>query len=110
MDSESRSSGQTFSTSQMGTIPVSGNNPTGLALIASGVQGKTGRAASVGYLPGFRERYRIAEIAQEMSVKTRNCRAKPNQRFGSIRQQGGDSQIRSLSTIAALCKNLRRSR
>ncbi len=69
MDSESRSSGQALSTSQMGTIPVSGNNPTGLALIASGVQGKTGRAASVGYLPGFRERYRIAEIAQEMSVK-----------------------------------------
>jgi hypothetical protein len=53
---ESSSGGQGLLSKQMGTIPFSGNNPTMLALIASGVQGKTGHGASIGYLLGFRER------------------------------------------------------
>jgi hypothetical protein len=53
---ESSSAGQGLPSKQMGTIPFSGNNPTRLALIASGAQGKAGRGASIGYLRGFRER------------------------------------------------------
>jgi hypothetical protein len=56
-------------TKQMGTIPFSGNNSTRLALIAPGVQGKSGHGASIGYLLGFRERRCVAEIDQEMSAK-----------------------------------------
>lgn len=46
LNTESGSSGQVLTTKQVETIPVSGNNPTWLALIAPGVQGKTGQAAS----------------------------------------------------------------
>src|SRR5260370_5120676 len=41
-----RSSGQVLTTRQVESLPVSGNNPTWLALIAPGVQGTTGQAAS----------------------------------------------------------------
>jgi hypothetical protein len=53
---ESSSSGHALSTEQMGTIRASSNNPTRLALIASGVQGKTGHSALIGYLLGFQKR------------------------------------------------------
>ena len=53
---ESSCGGRGLRTKQMGTIPFSGNNSTRLALIASGVQGKSGHGASIGYLLGFRER------------------------------------------------------
>jgi hypothetical protein len=66
---ESSSGGQGLRTKQMGTIPFSGNSSTRLALIASGVQGKSGHGASIGYLLGFRERRCVAEIDQEMSAK-----------------------------------------
>jgi hypothetical protein len=46
LNTESGSSGQVLTTRQLESIPVSGNNPTWLALIAPGVQGKTGQAAS----------------------------------------------------------------
>jgi hypothetical protein len=67
---ESSSGGQGLPSKQMGTIPFSGNNSTRLALIASGVQGKSGHGASLGYLLGFRERRCVAEIDQEMSAKS----------------------------------------
>src|SRR3984893_9288201 len=46
LNTESGSSGQVLTTRQVETLPVSGNNPTWLALIAPGVQGTTGQAAS----------------------------------------------------------------
>ncbi|MBT9332653.1 TonB-dependent receptor domain-containing protein [Paracidobacterium acidisoli] len=46
LNTESGSSGQVLTTKQVEAIPVSGNNPTWLALIAPGVQGTTGQAAS----------------------------------------------------------------
>jgi hypothetical protein len=46
LNTESGSSGQVLTTRQVESIPVSGNNPTWLALIAPGVQGTTGQAAS----------------------------------------------------------------
>ncbi len=46
LNTESGSSGQVLTTRQVEALPVSGNNPTWLALIAPGVQGKTGQAAS----------------------------------------------------------------
>jgi hypothetical protein len=46
LNTESGSSGQVLTTRQVEAIPVSGNNPTWLALIAPGVQGTTGQAAS----------------------------------------------------------------
>jgi hypothetical protein len=46
LNTESGSSGQVLTTLQVESIPVSGNNPTWLALIAPGVQGKVGQAAS----------------------------------------------------------------
>jgi len=46
LNTESGSSGQVLTTKQVESIPVSGNNPTWLALIAPGVQGKVGQAAS----------------------------------------------------------------
>jgi hypothetical protein len=46
LNTESGSSGQVLTTKQLEAIPVSGNNPTWLALIAPGVQGTTGQAAS----------------------------------------------------------------
>jgi len=46
LNTESGSAGQVLTTKQVESIPVSGNNPTWLALIAPGVQGKTGQAAS----------------------------------------------------------------
>jgi Carboxypeptidase regulatory-like domain len=46
LNTESGSSGQVLTTRQVESLPVSGNNPTWLALIAPGVQGTTGQAAS----------------------------------------------------------------
>jgi hypothetical protein len=46
LNTESGSSGQVLTTRQVEAIPVSGNNPTWLALIAPGTQGTTGQAAS----------------------------------------------------------------
>jgi hypothetical protein len=46
LNTESGSSGQVLTTRQVEALPVSGNNPTWLALIAPGVQGTTGQAAS----------------------------------------------------------------
>jgi len=46
LNTESGSSGQVLTTRQLEALPVSGNNPTWLALIAPGVQGTTGQAAS----------------------------------------------------------------
>jgi hypothetical protein len=46
LNTESGSAGQVLSTRELESLPVSGNNPTWLALIAPGVQGKTGQAAS----------------------------------------------------------------
>lgn len=46
LNTESGSSGQVLTTKQVEALPVSGNNPTWLALIAPGVQGTTGQAAS----------------------------------------------------------------
>lgn len=46
LNTESGSNGQVLSTRELESIPVSGSNPTWLALIAPGVQGKTGQAAS----------------------------------------------------------------
>jgi Carboxypeptidase regulatory-like domain/TonB dependent receptor len=46
LNTESGSNGQVLTTKQLESIPVSGNNPTWLALIAPGVQGTTGQAAS----------------------------------------------------------------
>ena len=46
LNTESGSSGQVLTTKQVESLPVSGNNPTWLALIAPGVQGRTGQAAS----------------------------------------------------------------
>jgi hypothetical protein len=46
LNTESGSSGQVLATRQLEALPASGNNPTWLALIAPGVQGTTGQAAS----------------------------------------------------------------
>jgi hypothetical protein len=46
LNTESGSSGQVLTTLEVESLPVSGNNPTWLALIAPGVQGTTGQAAS----------------------------------------------------------------
>ncbi len=46
LNTDSGSSGQVLTTKQVEALPVSGNNPTWLALIAPGVQGTTGQAAS----------------------------------------------------------------
>jgi hypothetical protein len=46
LNTESGSNGQVLTTLQVESLPVSGNNPTWLALIAPGVQGTTGQAAS----------------------------------------------------------------
>jgi len=46
LNTESGSSGQVLTTLQVESLPVSGNNPTWLALIAPGVQGTVGQAAS----------------------------------------------------------------
>lgn len=46
LNTESGQSGQVLTTKQLEEIPVSGSSPTWLALIAPGVQGKTGQAAS----------------------------------------------------------------
>jgi Carboxypeptidase regulatory-like domain/TonB dependent receptor len=46
LNTESGSSGQVLSTRELESLPVSGTNPTWLALIAPGVQGKVGQAAS----------------------------------------------------------------
>ena len=46
LNTESGSSGQVLTTRQVESLPVSGNNPTWLALIAPGVQGTVGQAAS----------------------------------------------------------------
>jgi hypothetical protein len=46
LNTESGSSGQVLTTRQLESIPVSGNNPTWLSIIAPGVQGNVGQAAS----------------------------------------------------------------
>ena len=46
LNTESGSSGQVLTTRQLEELPVSGSSPTWLELIAPGVQGKTGQAAS----------------------------------------------------------------
>ena len=46
LNTESGSGGQVLTTQQVEAIPVSGNNPTWLALIAPGTQGTVGQAAS----------------------------------------------------------------
>lgn len=48
LNTESGQSGQVLTTKQLEELPVSGSSPTWLALIAPGVQGKTGQAASTG--------------------------------------------------------------
>jgi hypothetical protein len=48
LNTESGSSGQVLTTKQLEELPVSGSSPTWLELIAPGVQGKTGQAASTG--------------------------------------------------------------
>jgi hypothetical protein len=46
LNTDSGSSGQVLTTRQIESIPVSGNNPTWLSIIAPGVQGSVGQAAS----------------------------------------------------------------
>lgn len=48
LNTESGSNGQVLTTRQLEELPVSGSSPTWLALIAPGVQGQTGQAASTG--------------------------------------------------------------
>lgn len=48
LNTESGSQGQVLTTKQLEELPVSGSSPTWLELIAPGVQGKTGQAASTG--------------------------------------------------------------
>jgi hypothetical protein len=48
LNTDSGSSGQVLTTKQLEELPVSGSSPTWLALIAPGVQGTTGQAASTG--------------------------------------------------------------
>ncbi len=53
LNTESGSSGQLLTTRQLEALPVSGSNPTWLALIAPGVQGTVGQAASTGDTGGL---------------------------------------------------------
>jgi Carboxypeptidase regulatory-like domain len=53
LNTESGSSGQVLTTRQLEALPVSGSNPTWLALIAPGVQGTVGQAASTGNTGGL---------------------------------------------------------
>jgi hypothetical protein len=48
LNTESGSSGQVLTTRQLEELPVSGSSPTWLAIIAPGVQGNVGQAASTG--------------------------------------------------------------
>jgi hypothetical protein len=53
LNTESGSSGQVLTTLQLEELPVSGSSPTWLALIAPGVQGTVGQAASTGDTGGL---------------------------------------------------------
>ena len=53
LNTESGSSGQVLTTRQLEELPVSGSNPTWLAIIAPGVQGTVGQAASTGDTGGL---------------------------------------------------------
>lgn len=53
LNTESGSSGQVLTTRQLEELPVSGSSPTWLAIIAPGVQGTVGQAASTGDTGGL---------------------------------------------------------
>ncbi|MGA8530102.1 MAG: TonB-dependent receptor, partial [Acidobacteriaceae bacterium] len=53
LNTESGSSGQVLTTRQLEQLPVSGSSPTWLAIIAPGVQGTVGQAASTGDTGGL---------------------------------------------------------
>ena len=53
LNTESGSSGQVLTTRQLEELPVSGSSPTWLAIIAPGVQGAVGQAASTGDTGGM---------------------------------------------------------